>query len=70
MSFPLSTAFIVSLKFGYVVSSFALNSKNLLIYFFISSLTKSSLSRVLLFSVVDRPAACKKQGTTEEADSS
>jgi hypothetical protein len=29
MSFPLSTAFIVSHKFGYVVSSFSLNSKNL-----------------------------------------
>jgi hypothetical protein len=50
MSFPLSTAFIVSHKFGYVVASFSLNSKMSLISFFISSLTKVSLSRVL-FSV-------------------
>jgi hypothetical protein len=27
MSFPLMTAFIVSLKFGYFVASFSLNSK-------------------------------------------
>jgi hypothetical protein len=47
MSFPLRTAFIVSHKFGYVVASFSLNSKKPLISFFISSLTKVSLSRVL-----------------------
>jgi hypothetical protein len=47
MSFPLRTVFIVSHKFGYVVASFSLNSKKSLIYFFISSLTKLSLSRVL-----------------------
>jgi hypothetical protein len=45
MSFPLCTAFIVSHKFGYVVPSFSLNSK--VFNFFISSLTKLSLSRVL-----------------------
>jgi hypothetical protein len=43
MSFPLSTAFIVSHKFGYVVPSFSLNSKKPLISF----LTKLTLSRVL-----------------------
>jgi hypothetical protein len=47
MSFPLRNAFIVSHKFGYVVASFSLNSKNSLISFFISSLIKLSLSRVL-----------------------
>ena len=47
MSFPLSTAFIVSHRFGYVVSSFSLCSKKSLISFFISSLTKVSLSRIL-----------------------
>jgi len=46
MRFPLSTAFIVSHKFGYVVPSFSLNSKSL-ISFFISSLTMLSLSRAL-----------------------
>jgi hypothetical protein len=45
MSFHLRSAFIVSHKFGYVVASFSLIY---LIYFFISSLTKLSLSRVLL----------------------
>jgi hypothetical protein len=47
LSFPLRTAFIVSHKFRYVVASFSLNSKKSLISFFISSLTKLSLSRVL-----------------------
>jgi hypothetical protein len=47
MSFPLSNVFIVSHKFGYVVPSFSLNSKKSLISFFISSLTKLSLSRAL-----------------------
>jgi hypothetical protein len=47
MSFPLTNAFIVSHKFGYVVASFSLNSKKSLISFFISSLIKISLSRVL-----------------------
>jgi hypothetical protein len=37
----------MSHKFGYVVSSFSLNSKKSLISFFISSLTKLSLSRAL-----------------------
>ena len=45
MSFPLSTAFIVSHKFGYVVPSFWFNSKTSF-NFFISSLTKLSLSIV------------------------
>jgi hypothetical protein len=43
---PLSTAFIVSYKFEYIVASFSLNSKKSLIFFFISSLTKLSLIRV------------------------
>ena len=47
MSFPLRNAFMVSHRFGYVVASFSLNSKNSLISFFISSLTKLSLRRVL-----------------------
>ena len=47
MSFPLRNAFIVSHKFGYVVASFSLNSKKSLFSFFISSLTKVSLRRVL-----------------------
>ena len=63
VSFPLSTAVIVSHKFGYFVSSFSLNSKKSLIAFFISSLTKFSLSRALFsfhefccFSCYWRPA--------------
>ena len=44
MSFPLTTDFIVSHKFWYDVSSFSLNSKKPLHFFFISSLTKLSLS--------------------------
>jgi hypothetical protein len=36
----------VSHKFGYVVASFSLNSKKSFISFYISSLTKVSLSRV------------------------
>jgi hypothetical protein len=47
MSFPLTTAFIVSHKFLYDVSSFSLNSKKPFISFFISYLTKLSLSRAL-----------------------
>ena len=47
MSFPLSTAFIMSHKFGYVVPSFSLNSKKSLLSFIISSLTTLSLSRAL-----------------------
>lgn len=47
LSFPVSTAFIVSQKFRYVVPSFSLNSKKSLISFFMFSLTKLSLSRVL-----------------------
>jgi hypothetical protein len=47
MSFPFRTDFILSYEFGYVVASFSLNSKKSLISFFISSLTKESLSRVL-----------------------
>jgi len=35
LSFPLSTAFIVSHKFGYVVPSFPLNSKKSLISLFL-----------------------------------
>ena len=40
MNFPLSTAFIVSHRFEYVVSLFSLNSRKTLISFFISSLTQ------------------------------
>ena len=47
MSFLLRTAFIVSHKVEYIVASFSLYSKKSLISFFISSLTKVSLSRVL-----------------------
>ena len=47
MNFPLRNAFIMSHIFGYVVASFSLNSKKSLIAFFISSLTKLSLSRGL-----------------------
>jgi hypothetical protein len=47
LSFPLSTAFIVSHKFGYPVPLFSLNSKKSLISFFISPLTKLSLSEAL-----------------------
>jgi hypothetical protein len=35
MSFPLNTAFIVSHKFGYIVPSFSLNSKKVLISLFL-----------------------------------
>ena len=45
MSFPLSTAFIVSHKF--VVALVSINSKKSLISFFLYSLTKLLLSRVL-----------------------
>jgi hypothetical protein len=45
----LNTAFIVSHKFGYDVSIFSFNSRESLISFFISSLTKLSLS-IGLFS--------------------
>jgi hypothetical protein len=37
----------MSNKFGYVVASFSLNSKKSLVSFFISTLTKLSLRRVL-----------------------
>ena len=47
ISFPLRTAFIASYNFRSVVASFSLNSENSLISFFISSLTKLSLSRLL-----------------------
>ena len=47
MSLCLSTAFIVSHKVGYVVVSFSLNSKKSLISFYIYSLTKLSLRRVV-----------------------
>jgi hypothetical protein len=45
MNLPLSTAFIVSHKYGYVVSLFSLNFSKSLISFFISSLAQRSLSR-------------------------
>jgi hypothetical protein len=45
MNLPFRTAFIVSHKFGYAMSSFTLNSRKSLISFFISSLTKFSLSK-------------------------
>jgi hypothetical protein len=70
MNFPLITAFSVSHKFGYEVSIFSLNSRKPLISFFISSLTKLSLSRelfsfhvyvvflwLLLFVIEDQPYA-------------
>jgi hypothetical protein len=44
MSFPLTIAFIVSHRCWYDVSSFSLNSKKPLIYFFTSSLTKVLLN--------------------------
>ena len=47
MSFLLRNAFIVSHELVYVVASFSLNSKKSLISFFIPSLTKVSLRRVL-----------------------
>jgi hypothetical protein len=47
INFPLSTAFIVSHMVGYHASSFSLNSIKSLISFFISSLTKLTLSREL-----------------------
>jgi hypothetical protein len=47
MNFPLSTAFIVSNKFGDYMSTFSLNSRKSLISFFISSLTKLSLIKEL-----------------------
>ena len=47
MNFPLSTAFIVSHKFGYVVPSFSLTTTKSLMPFFISSMTQRSLSREL-----------------------
>ena len=47
MSFLLRNAFMVSHKFWYGVPSFSLNSKKSLISFFISSMTKFSLSRAL-----------------------
>jgi hypothetical protein len=47
MNFPFRSAFFVSHKFDYVVASFSLNSKKSLISFFISSLTRLSLNRVL-----------------------
>ena len=45
MNFSLSTAFIMSHKFGYVMPSFLLNSIKSLISFIISPLTERSLSR-------------------------
>ena len=47
MNFPLSTTFIVSHKFGYVVHSFSLNSRKSLISFIISAMTQWSLSKEL-----------------------
>ena len=51
MNFHLRTAFIVSNKFGYTVSSFSLNSKRSLISFFISSLTKLSFHLPCLYEL-------------------
>ena len=48
MSLFISTAFIVCQSFGYVVPLFSLKSKKSLISFFIFSLTKLPLNRVLL----------------------
>ena len=49
MNLPISTAFIVSHRFEYDVSTLSLNSRKSLIFFFISSLTKLSLSKELKF---------------------
>ena len=52
MSFPLSNDFIESHKLGNIVALFSLNSKMSLISFFIPSLTKVSLKRLLfIFNV-------------------
>ena len=52
MSFPLINDFIESHKLGYIVALFSLNSKMSLISFFIHSLTKVSLKRLLfIFNV-------------------
>ena len=52
MSFPLSNDFIESHKLGNVVALFSLNSKMSLISFYIPSLTKVSLKRLLfIFNV-------------------
>jgi hypothetical protein len=48
--FPLRTALLVSHKFGYVVSSFSLNSKKVF-NFFISSLTKVLSGLLFSFQV-------------------
>jgi hypothetical protein len=52
MNFPLSTASIVSHKFGYIVSSFSLNSRKSIISFFTSSLTQRTI-------VVHFPWVCR-----------
>ena len=50
--FPFSNDFIESHKLGYIVALFSLNSKMSLISFFIPSLTKVSLKRLLfIFNV-------------------
>jgi hypothetical protein len=52
MSLPLRTDFIVSHKFGYVVASFSLNSKNsLTLYFFFDQ-------DIIESSVVQLPSEC------------
>jgi hypothetical protein len=47
-AFPLRNVFFVSHELEYVGASFSLNSKKSLIYFFIPSLNKVSLKRLLL----------------------
>ena len=51
MNFPLSTAFIVFHRFRYVVPWFLLNSRKILISFFISSLTQGWFSSWLFMSL-------------------
>ena len=45
MSFPLSTAFLVSHKFGYVVALFPLNSKNVFNFFLYSFLDQGIIEK-------------------------
>ena len=52
MNFPLSSAFIVSHKFLYIVPTFSLKSMKSLIFFCITSLTQRLLSRFFQISWV------------------
>ena len=54
MSFPLTNAFIVSHKFGYVVASFSLNSKKIFNFLLYSYLDQCIIEQ----SVVQFPHEC------------